>query len=77
MNVITEKNGAVWTVLINRPEARNAVNRETADGLTEAFREFDRDPDAAATVLCGTGGAFCAGADLKAVAGFRRGRPIG
>jgi len=74
MNVITEKNGAVWTVLINRPEARNAVNRETADGLTEAFREFDRDPDAAAAVLCGTGGAFCAGADLKAVARISEGQ---
>lgn len=74
MDVITERNGAVWTVIINRPEARNAVNRDTADRLVAAFAEFDRDERAAAAVLCGSGGAFCAGADLKAVARMSEGQ---
>jgi hypothetical protein len=55
MDVITERNGAVWTVIINRPEARNAVNRDTADRLVAAFTEFDRDERAAAAVLDAVG----------------------
>jgi len=65
MSVRTEKNGAVWTVILSRAEARNAVDPECADALVEAFRDFDRDPDAAVAVLWGEGGAFCAGFDLK------------
>ena len=57
----------VTTVTINRPEVRNAVDRETAECLAEAFRQFDADPAADVAVLCGAGGYFCAGADLKAV----------
>lgn len=68
MNVIVEKSGPVTTVILNRPEVRNAVDRPTAEALAEAFRAFDEDPDAAVAVLCGEGGHFCAGADLKAVA---------
>jgi len=68
MSVRIERAGAVFTVIIDRPEARNAVDRTTADALTAAFREFDADDGARAAVLWGAGGNFCAGADLKAVA---------
>lgn len=67
MRVLVEKQGAVTTIVINRPEARNAVDRPTAEELAEAFRRFDRDEEALAAVLTGAGGCFCAGADLKAV----------
>jgi len=66
MTVHVERNGAVTTVVIDRPQVRNAIDRATARALAEAFRAFDADPAAAVAVLCGTGGHFCAGADLKA-----------
>ena len=68
MSVRTEKNGRVWTVILDRPEARNAVDRDHAEALAEAFRAFEADDDAHVAVLFGAGGTFCAGADLKAVA---------
>ena len=64
--VRVERNGAVTTVILNRPEARNAVNGPTAAALFEAFDEFDRDDSASVAVLWGDHGTFCAGADLKA-----------
>ena len=64
-----ERNGPVWTVLISRPERRNAVDGPTAAALSAAFREFDADPEAAVAVLHGEGGVFCAGADLKTIGG--------
>jgi enoyl-CoA hydratase len=67
MAVKVERRGAVTTVIIDRPEARNAVNRETAEALSAAFREFEADQEAAVAVLWGAGGTFCAGADLKAI----------
>lgn len=66
--VRVERDGPVWTVVLHRPERRNAVDRATADALAAAFREFDADPHAHVAVLWGDGGTFCAGADLKAVA---------
>ncbi|HSP73660.1 MAG TPA: crotonase/enoyl-CoA hydratase family protein, partial [Gaiellaceae bacterium] len=60
-----ERDGPVCTVVLDRPEARNAVDREHAEALADAFREFDAS-DAAVAVLWGAGGSFCAGADLKA-----------
>ncbi len=66
--VRTEHNGAVTTVILSRPDRRNAVDRPTADALSAAFLAFDRDPNAAVAVFYGEGGAFCAGADLKAIA---------
>jgi enoyl-CoA hydratase len=73
--VLVERDGPVTTVIINRPEVRNAVDNETADGLAEAFRAFDSDNQQKVAVLWGAGGAFCAGADLKAIAsGERRAR---
>jgi enoyl-CoA hydratase len=68
LSVRIEHNGAVTTVILHRPEHRNAVDRETAHALTAAFEEFDADPEQQVAVLWGDGGTFCAGADLKAVA---------
>lgn len=65
MTVRVERTGPVTTVVIDRPEARNAVDRATAEALSSAFREFDADDSAAVAVLWGAGGSFCAGADLK------------
>ena len=67
MSVRVEKDGPVTTVILHRPEVRNAVNRPTAAALADAFRGFEEDPDAQVAVLFGDGGTFCAGADLKAV----------
>ncbi len=64
--VRVERNGAVTTVIIDRPAARNAVNGPTAAALYAAFDAFDRDDTASVAVLWGDGGTFCAGADLKA-----------
>jgi enoyl-CoA hydratase len=69
-----ERDGAVTTVIIDRPRARNAVDRPTADALAAAFLEFERDDKALAAVLTGEGGTFCAGADLKGVAEGRGNR---
>jgi enoyl-CoA hydratase len=69
MSVIVERDGAVTTVLIDRPDARNAVDPATAQRLREAFAAFEADEGASVAVLAGTGGHFCAGFDLKAVAG--------
>ena len=60
--------GALWTIILNRPEVRNAVNNETSEALAEAFRSFEADERAQVAVFWGNGGTFCAGADLKAVA---------
>ncbi len=66
--VHTEKNGPITTVIIDRPDVRNAVDRDTAHALIAAFEAFDADDTALVAVLWGAGGTFCAGADLKAVA---------
>jgi enoyl-CoA hydratase/carnithine racemase len=67
--VRVERQGQVFTVLLSRPERRNAVDGPTALALVEAFEEFERDRDAAVAVLHGEGGVFCSGADLKEVGG--------
>ena len=67
MSVYVEHNGPVTTVVLDRPEARNAVDRETATALAEAFRAFDADGSADVAVLYGAGGTFCSGADLVAM----------
>jgi enoyl-CoA hydratase/carnithine racemase len=61
------EDGVAWLV-IDRPEARNAINQAVGKGLWEGFRRFEEDPAAAVLVLTGTGEAFCAGADLKEMA---------
>jgi len=67
MSVTTEKNGPVTTVVLRRPERRNAVDGPTAQALADAFRAFEVDDEAAVAVLYGDGGTFCAGADLQAL----------
>jgi enoyl-CoA hydratase len=70
--VTVEGTGPVRTVVLDRPEVRNAVDRVTAEALVAAFEGIDADGDARAAVLWGAGGTFCAGADLGALA---RGTP--
>ncbi len=65
--VRVQRDGPVTTVILSRPERRNAVDGPTAAALAAAFRAFDADTGAAVAVLHGEGGVFCAGADLKAV----------
>ena len=74
--VRVERDGPVTTVLLDRPERRNAVDGPTATALADAFRAFDADEDAAVAVLHGVGGVFCAGADLHA-AGTPEGNRLG
>ena len=74
MAIIVEKQGPVTTVLINRPDVRNAVDRRTAAELAAAFRDFEADGQACVAVLGGVGGHFCAGADLKKIAAGRPNR---
>lgn len=69
--VRVEKSGAVTTVILDRPEVRNAVDGPTAAALADAFREFDADATASVAVFWGAGGTFCSGADLKAMANGR------
>jgi enoyl-CoA hydratase len=66
--VLVERDGPVTIVSINRPERRNAVNGATAKALFDAFLAFDADETSSVAVFTGTGGYFCAGADLKMVA---------
>src|SRR6266508_1142724 len=66
--VLVEREGPVTVVTINRPERRNAVDGPTAAALDLAFRAVHAGPDSSVAVLAGAGGAFCAGADLKAIA---------
>ena len=77
MTVRVEKNGPIWTVIHDRPEARNAMDPKSADALTAAFLQFDTDKDAAVAVLYGAGGAFCAGFDLKYVTTLNGSNPLG
>lgn len=75
MGVRVERSVTVTTVILDRPSARNAVDGPTARALADAFRGFEADPDAAVAVLCGVGGTFCSGADLKAI-GTRTGNRV-
>ena len=68
MPLIIDRDGPVTTVTINRPQARNAVNSETALELRAAFKAFDADDEQSIAILTGVEGAFCAGYDLKSVA---------
>ena len=72
--VRVERSGPVTTVILDRPQARNAVDGPTAAALYAAFEEFDRDAGAAVAVLWGDHGTFCAGADLTAFGTDRQNR---
>src|SRR3954454_11854678 len=63
--VLIERRGRVLLITLNRPEARNAINSEIADGLGRAFDELDGDAGLRAGVLTGAGKGFCSGMDLK------------
>src|SRR2546425_13201775 len=71
MAVRVEHAGVVTTIVLDRPEARNAVDRDTAAALADAFRAFEADGVAGVAVLWGAHGTLCAGADLKATASGR------
>lgn len=65
MSITIDKSNGITTVAINRPEARNAVNPETARLLFDAFEAFEADGAQRVAILTGMGGYFCAGFDLK------------
>lgn len=73
--VTSEIKGEVLVVSINRPNQRNAIDGPTADGLMEAFEEFEKNTALNVAILYGQGGNFCAGADLKAI-GSGRGNKV-
>jgi enoyl-CoA hydratase len=68
MCVSIEKSGSVTTIILSRPEVRNAVDRPTAQRLADAFQAFEHDDDARVAVFHGAHGTFCAGYDLKSLA---------
>jgi len=68
MAILIEKNYPVFTIVINNPEVKNAVDGPTAQELSVAFREFENDKKALVAVLWGSNGTFCSGANLKAIA---------
>src|SRR5688572_5738310 len=63
--ILVETAPPVTTIIINRPQVKNALDNEAAHALAAAMRAFERDAAARVAVLTGAGGAFCAGADLK------------
>ena len=67
MPIRSEARGRVALVTIDRPDVANAIDRPAAAELADAFRRFDADDGLDVAVLCGAGGTFCAGADLKAM----------
>jgi enoyl-CoA hydratase len=69
MSVRVERDGPVSTVILDRPQVRNAVDGPAAAALVDAFTEFEADDSARVAVLNGAGGTFCAGADLAALGG--------
>jgi enoyl-CoA hydratase len=66
MAIRLERAEAIATIVIDRPQARNAVDGPAARALADAFREFEADDALRVAVLWGAGGVFCAGADLNA-----------
>ena len=73
--LLIETDGPVTVISINRPQARNALDNETAAALAAAFRDFDNADDQCVAVLTGVGGNFCAGADLKELAAGHEYKP--
>ena len=67
-HVLLQREGHVATVVLNRPEARNAFGPEMLVRMADAWKEIDADPEIRVAILTGAGGHFCAGSDLKAMA---------
>ena len=76
MSVLYERRGPVAWIVLDRPEARNALNEAVRDGLWEAFTRFRDEEHARVAVLAGNGPVFCAGADLKEMAARKLQVPI-
>ena len=72
-SVLVEREGAVLVVTINRPQARNAIDRAASEAIALAMDELDADPALTVGILTGAGGHFCSGMDLKA---FLRGERV-
>lgn len=68
MSLTIDSKGSITIFRLSRPERRNAIDRELADQLAEAFRDFEADDAQKIAILTGDGGHFCAGADLKSIA---------
>jgi enoyl-CoA hydratase len=64
--VLTDINDGVLIITINRPEAKNAVNKAVAEGVAAAMDQLDSDNSLNAGIITGAGGTFCSGMDLKA-----------
>ena len=64
--VLTEVSDGVMTITINRPSAKNAVNKDVAEGIAAALDSLDADDNTHVVILTGAGGTFCSGMDLKA-----------
>jgi enoyl-CoA hydratase len=64
-HLLVERDGAIMTLTMNRPQARNAFSAEMLGRLVDAWQTIDADPEIRVAILTGAGGHFCAGADLK------------
>lgn len=71
--VLVEQRDRILIITINRPKARNSIDRETSHALADAMDRLDGDKDLSVGILTGAGGSFCAGMDLKA---FARGENV-
>ena len=69
MTIARERRGKVEILRLNRPEARNAIDPATSASIKAALDEIEADPGVWCTIITGTGPVFCAGADLKVIAG--------
>lgn len=69
MSISIDRSDAVTTITIERPAVRNALDPDTAKALHQAFVEFEHEAQARVAVLTGSGDAFCAGFDLRSLAG--------
>jgi len=74
MAIRIEKNYPIFTIIIDNPQVKNAVDGKTAQELADAFREFEDDKQAEIAVLWGSDGTFCSGANLKAIINGRGNR---
>lgn len=70
--VVTSVDEGIYTITLNRPGRRNAVDGPTADALRLAFTEFESNDTFKVAILCGAGGHFCSGADLEAIGDAQR-----
>jgi enoyl-CoA hydratase len=67
MPILIEVDYPIYTIIIDNPDVKNAVDGNTAQELADAFRRFDNDKNAFVAVLWGSRGIFCSGANLKAI----------